>query len=212
MRTSKPHRIVQVGKPIVFLLCLTPLAWLTWRLLSGEASANPIEAIIHGTGNWALRLLLITLAITPLRRLTGRVWLVRFRRMLGLFSFFYASLHLTAYLWLDQRFRWHEIIGDVVQRPYITVGAAAILLMTPLAITSTRGWIKRLGPRWKTLHRLIYPIAILGILHYWWLVKADWREPALYAGILSLMLLARLPTKRWPWPRRCTPRAEPSSP
>jgi sulfoxide reductase heme-binding subunit YedZ len=207
MSTKRPDRIVQIGKPIVFLLCLAPLAWLSWRLLSGEASANPIEVIIHDTGNWALRLLLVTLAMTPLRRLTGRAWLIRFRRMLGLFSFFYASLHLTAYLWLDQRFRWNEIIDDIMQRPYITVGVAAILLMTPLAVTSTRGWIKRLGPRWKTLHRLVYPIAILGILHYWWLVKADWREPALYAGILSLLLLARLPTPSWQRPRDSTARA-----
>ncbi len=192
MRPQTSDRFIKTTKPLVFLLCLAPLAWLVWRLLSGAASANPIETVIHDTGDWALRLLLITLAITPLRRLTGRVRLLRFRRMLGLFSFFYASLHLSAYLWLDQRFRWQEIIEDILERPYITVGAAAVLLMTPLAVTSTRGWIRRLGPRWKALHRLVYLIAILGVVHFWWLVKADWREPALYAGILALLLVIRV--------------------
>ncbi len=189
-------RIARYGKALVFVLCLVPLAWLFWRGASGAIGPNPVEAVTHATGDWTLRLLLVTLAVTPLRRLTGWVWLVRFRRMLGLFTFFYLVLHLSIYLWLDQFFVWGAIVEDVVKRPYITVGFAAFVLMAPLALTSTRGWMRRLGTRWKRLHRLIYPIAILGVVHYWWLVKADIGEPAVYAAILVLLLLVRVPFRR----------------
>jgi sulfoxide reductase heme-binding subunit YedZ len=184
-------------KPPLFVLCLLPLALLLWRVSVGDAGPNPVEVVTHETGNWALRLLLATLAVTPLRRLTGWAWLVRLRRMLGLFAFFYALLHLTTYLWLDQFFDWRAIAADIVKRPYITVGFAALALLVPLAVTSTRGWIRRLGPRWKQLHRLVYPAALLAVLHNLWLVKADLLEPGIYAAILALLLAARLPWRAW---------------
>ena len=152
--------------------------------------------LTHTTGDWGLRLLLLTLAVTPLRRLTGWGWLLRFRRMLGLFAFFYLSLHLVTYLWLDQFFDWAAILEDVAKRPYITAGFAAFLLLVPLALTSTRGMVRRLGWRWQTLHRLIYPAAALGVLHFFWLTKADLREPLVYASVLALLLALR-----WPWRR-----------
>ncbi len=193
MTPSRTETLVRVGKPLVFLLCLVPLGHLLWRVVMETIGANPVETLIHATGDWTLRLLLITLAITPLRRLTGQVWLIRFRRQLGLFAFFYACLHLTAYLWLDQFFDWHAIIEDIVKRPYITVGFAAFVLLIPLAVTSTRGWTRRLGRRWKTLHRAVYLIAILGVVHYLWLVKADLFEPVLYGVILAGLLAFRVP-------------------
>jgi sulfoxide reductase heme-binding subunit YedZ len=183
-------------KPALFALCLLPLAWLVWRTVTDSIGPNPVETITHDTGDWALRLLLATLALTPLRRLTGWSWLVRLRRMLGLFAFFYAALHLTTYLWLDQFFDVSAILADIAGRPYITLGFAAFVLMIPLAVTSTRGWQRRLGRRWKPLHRLVYGIAVLGVLHFLWLVKADLLEPGLYAGALALLLLARLPVHR----------------
>lgn len=189
------EHIVRIGKPIVFLLCLVPLGLFVLRGLSGDVGPNPVEELTHFTGDWALRLLLITLAVTPLRRVSGRAWLLRFRRMLGLFSFFYACLHLGTYLWLDQFFLWDAILEDVAERPYITVGFAAFLLMTPLAVTSTRGMIRRLGRRWQRLHRTVYLIALLGVLHFFWLVKADTTEPAIYAAILLTLLVARLPLR-----------------
>jgi sulfoxide reductase heme-binding subunit YedZ len=184
------------SKAALFLLCLAPLLLLVWRVVDGRLGANPVEAVVHDTGAWTLRLLLVTLAVTPLRRLTGWASLVRFRRMLGLFAFFYGLLHFTAYLWLDRALDWPTIIDDIAKRPYITVGFAALILMVPLAVTSTKGWLRRLGPRWKRLHRLVYPIAVLGVLHYLWLVKADLLEPGIYAGILGLLLLARAPLRR----------------
>lgn len=184
---------VRYGKPLVFLLCLVPLGVLIGRGASGALGPNPVEAITHFTGDWTLRLLLVTLAVTPLRRLTGQAWLVRFRRMLGLFAFFYAVLHFTTYLWLDRYFDLGTIAEDVLKRPYITVGFAAFVLMVPLAITSTQGWIRRLGRRWKMLHRAVYAIGVLGVLHYLWLVKADLLEPAIYAIILAVLLGLRVP-------------------
>jgi sulfoxide reductase heme-binding subunit YedZ len=181
------------GKALVFLLCLGPFLLLTWDAYAQALGPNPVETVVHFTGIWTLRLLLVTLAITPLRRLTGRPWPLKLRRMLGLFAFFYASLHFAAYLVLDRSLAWEEILRDLTERPYITVGLAALMLMVPLAITSTRGWIRRLGRRWRRLHRLIYLIAILGVLHFLWLVKADLREPLLYGGLLALLLAARLP-------------------
>lgn len=185
--------VVRYGKPLVFLLCLVPFGVLIARGVSGALGPNPVEAITHFTGDWTLRLLLVTLAVTPLRRLTGQAWLVRFRRMLGLFTFFYAVLHVTTYLWLDRYFELGTIAEDVLKRPYITVGFAAFVLMVPLAITSTQGWIRRLGRRWKRLHRAVYAIGVLGVLHYLWLVKADLLEPAIYGAILVVLLGLRVP-------------------
>jgi len=194
MSSYSPERIVRYGKPLVFCLCLAPLALLVYRGASGAIGPNPVEAVTHFTGDWTLRILLITLAVTPLRRITGMGWLLRFRRMLGLFAFFYACLHLLTYLWLDQFFALGAILEDIVQRPYITAGFAAFLLiMVPLAVTSTKGMVRRLGKRWRTLHRAVYAIAVLGVLHFLWLAKADITEPAIYGLALSLLLLSRLP-------------------
>lgn len=193
MSSYSPERIVRYGKPLVFFLCLAPLALLVYRGASGAIGPNPVEAVTHFTGDWTLRILLITLAVTPLRRITSLGWLLRFRRMLGLFAFFYACLHLLTYLWLDQFFALGAILEDIVQRPYLTAGFAAFLLMVPLAVTSTKGMVRRLGKRWKTLHRAVYAIAVLGVLHFLWLAKADITEPAIYGLVLSLLLLSRLP-------------------
>ena len=187
--------MVSLAKVPLFLLCLLPLAKLAaeafglWGLSLG---ANPVEALIHRLGSWTLNFLLATLAITPLRRLTGRAWLLRFRRMLGLFAFFYLCLHFLAYAWVDQRFAMGYILEDIAERPYITIGFAAFLLLIPLAVTSTRGWIRRLGPRWKKLHRLVYAAAVLGVWHFYWLVKADILEPLIYGAILAVLLGMRL--------------------
>jgi methionine sulfoxide reductase heme-binding subunit len=193
---NRSELFVRYGKPLVFLLCLVPLGVLIARGASGGLGPNPVEAITHFTGDWTLRLLLVTLAVTPLRRLTGLAWILRFRRMLGLFAFFYAVLHFTTYLWLDRFFDVGTIAEDVLKRPYITVGFAAFVLMVPLAVTSTQGWIRHLGRRWKTLHRAVYAIGVLGVLHYLWLVKADLLEPGIYAVILAVLLVSRVP-----WPR-----------
>jgi len=154
--------------------------------------ANPIEVITHSTGDWTLIFLMLTLSITPLRKLTGLHWLVRFRRMLGLFAFFYASLHFTTYIWLDKFFDLNEVLKDVGKRKFITVGFTAFVLLIPLAATSTAASIRRLGKRWQTLHRLIYVSALAGVVHYWWLVKADVRKPQYYAIVLTLLLGYRL--------------------
>ncbi len=193
MPFATTDRIMRFGKPLVFLLCLLPLGLLVWQGVDGAIGPNPVETLLHTTGNWALRLLLVTLAVTPLRRLTGWVWLIRFRRMLGLFAFFYALLHFATYIWLDQFFAWSAILEDIVKRPYIMVGFAAFVLLIPLAVTSTRGWIRRLGKRWKQLHRLVYLIAVLGVVHFLWLVKADLREPLINAMILAVLLAMRVP-------------------
>jgi methionine sulfoxide reductase heme-binding subunit len=198
MRAPWQDRAVRWGKSALFLACVAPLGVLGFRIASGGLGANPVEEVLHFTGDWALRLLLGTLAVTPLRRLTGQGWLVRWRRMLGLFAFFYAVLHFMVYLVLDRQLDWGEIIADLGKRPYITVGFAALLFMVPLAVTSTRGWVRRLGRRWQRLHRVVYLIAVLGVLHYLWLVKADLREPLVYAAVLALLLVLRLP---WPWTR-----------
>jgi sulfoxide reductase heme-binding subunit YedZ len=189
------NRLTPAIKVVVFLVCLIPLGLLVWNFIQGELGANPIEAVIHTTGDWTLRLLLISLSITPLKIITGNAYWIRFRRMLGLFAFFYATLHLFSYVVLDQFFDWSEIIRDIIKRPYITVGFLAWVLMIPLAITSTRKMMSRLGSRWKRLHKLVYWIAALGVLHFLWLVKADLREPLLYAGILAVLLLVRLKPK-----------------
>ena len=189
------NRLTPAIKVVVFLVCLIPLGLLVWNFIQGELGANPIEAVIHTTGDWTLRLLLISLSITPLKIITGNAYWIRFRRMLGLFAFFYATLHLCSYVVLDQFFDWSEIIKDIIKRPYITFGFLAWVLMIPLAITSTRKMMSRLGSRWKRLHKLVYWIAVLGVLHFLWLVKADLREPLLYAGILAALLLVRFKPK-----------------
>lgn len=193
MSRARTDRLLRVGKPLIFLLCLLPLGLLLWQGVDGTIGPNPVETLLHTTGNWALRLLLVTLAVTPIRQLTGWAWLIRLRRMLGLFAFFYALLHVITYLWLDQFFAWSAIFEDIVKRPYIMVGFAAFLMLIPLAVTSTRGWIRRLGRRWKQLHRLVYLIAILGVVHFLWLVKADLREPLINAAILTALLAVRVP-------------------
>src|SRR6202049_4346394 len=180
-------------KPIVFLACLAPLARLAWKAYSGNLGANPIEVITHSTGDWILIFLLVTLSITPLRKLTGMLWLIRYRRMFGLFAFFYATLHFLTYIWLDKFFVVREMLADVAKRRLITAGFTGFVLLIPLAMTSTQGWIRRLGgKRWQALHRLIYFSAIAGVIHYWWLVKADVTKPAQYAFVLSLLLGYRL--------------------
>lgn len=180
-------------KPSVFVLCLLPLAWLVFALLTDRLGANPIEVLTRDTGEWALRLLLITLCMTPLRRFTGWAWPLRIRRMLGLFAFFYACVHLSTYIWLDQFFDWGEIVRDIIKRPFITVGMLAFTLLIPLAATSNRFMIRRLGRNWSRLHQLVYVIPALALLHFWWLVKADVREPLVYAALFLLLMLLRWP-------------------
>jgi sulfoxide reductase heme-binding subunit YedZ len=180
-------------KVVLFVLCLVPLAWLGWRAYQQQLTANPIEFITHYTGDWTIRFLLITLAVTPLRKLFNQPQLARFRRMLGLFAFFYGCLHLMTWLWLDKFFDLSEMWKDVVKRRFITAGMTAFLLMLPLAITSTAGWVRRLGfVRWQRLHRLIYFSALAGVVHYYWLVKSDVREPLMYFGIWAVLMLYRL--------------------
>ncbi len=180
----------------LWLACLIPVARLLWRFAQNDLGPNPIEEVTHETGEPALILLMVTLAVTPLRRGTGWNWLAPLRRPLGLFAFFYACLHFATYIVLDQFFAFEYILDDIKERPYITVGTAALLLMVPLAITSTKGWIRRLGKRWTKLHRLIYVSAALGVLHFIWLVKADLRRPLVFAAILGALLLLRTPPLR----------------
>lgn len=179
-------------KALVFALCLIPLGHVVYGIVTDSLGANPIEAVTRGLGDWALRLLLITLAVTPLRRFTGINWLLRLRRMLGLFAFFYAALHMLTYVWLDQFFAWDFILKDIVKRPFITVGFICFVLLIPLAATSTNAMMKRLGRNWSRLHKAVYAIGILAVLHFWWMVKLDVREPALYAGILAVLLGLRV--------------------
>lgn len=183
--------MIRFIKPLIFFLCLLPLVLLSTNFYLDELGANPFEVLTRSTGEWTLRFLLLTLAMTPLRQLTGSLWPLRFRRMLGLFSFFYVCVHLMTYIFLDHFFEWDEIIRDIVKRPYITIGILAFALLIPLAATSTKNMMKRLGRRWKSLHKLIYAIAILGVLHFFLLVKADLREPFIYALILFSLLLVR---------------------
>jgi len=180
-------------KPAVFLACLVPLASLVWKGFHGGLGANPIEKITHTTGDWTLTFLLITLSITPLRKLTHQYWLIGWRRMLGLFAFFYGTLHLMTWVWLDKFFDMHEMLADVAKRRFITAGMTAFALMIPLALTSTKWSIRKLGgKRWQALHRLIYFSAAAGVIHYIWLVKADLRKPLEYAAVLGVLLAYRV--------------------
>jgi sulfoxide reductase heme-binding subunit YedZ len=186
-------------KAVTFLVCLAPLAWLLWRYRQDDLTANPIEFITHFTGDWTIRFLVLTLAITPLRRLLQLPDLIRFRRMLGLYAFFYGLLHFLTWFWLDKGLDMREISQDVMKRSFVTAGLAALLLMVPLAVTSTQGWIRRLGgKRWQLLHRLVYFSALAGVVHYWWLVKSDIRQPALYGTLTVLLLGLRLVKSRGP--------------
>ncbi len=204
-------------KVLVFVLCLVPVGFLAWGFFGAHPTdmsswgqglgANPLEVITHSTGDWTIRFLLITLAITPLRKLTHQNWLIRLRRMLGLFAFFYASLHLTTYLWFDKDFVLADILADVAKRRFITVGFLGFVLMVPLAVTSTAWAIRKMGgKRWQALHRLIYFSAIAGVIHYIWLVKSDLRKPLQYGVILAVLLLYRVVVWLRPsGPRRAAP-------
>lgn len=179
------------AKPLIFVISLLPLALMVWDGFNDALGANPIETITHRTGDWSLRFLLLTLAVTPLRNMLAWAPLLRLRRMLGLFAFFYVCLHFLTYLVLDQFFDFDEIIKDIVKRPYITIGFAAFVMLIPLALTSTNKMMKRLGKRWKQLHQLVYVIGVCAVLHYLWLVKADMLQPLIYASILLLLLSTR---------------------
>jgi methionine sulfoxide reductase heme-binding subunit len=184
---------IQILKPMVFLLALLPLGFLAWRAWAGELSANPIKDVTEETGIWTLRFLLITLTITPLRKISRWPPLARFRRMIGLFAFFYGSLHFVTYIYLDQFFAFDEILKDVAKRPFITVGFSAFLMMIPLALTSPKIIVQWMGGRnWRRLHRLVYFTALGGVIHYLWLVKADTQRPLMYGGVLAALLGYRL--------------------
>lgn len=189
-------------KPAVFVASLAPLAWLVWHALFGYLGVNPIETVNRYLGDWALRFLLIALAVTPMRQVSGWAPVARLRRMLGLFAFFYVCLHLSSYLGLDLFFDWQALGKDIVKRRYITFGMIAFALLVPLALTSTDGMIRRLGGRrWRRLHMLVYPVAVLAVVHYWMMVKADIRQPALYAALLAVLLGYRVMAR---WRRRAT--------
>jgi len=179
-------------KPVIFLACLAPLARLVWLGFHSRLGANPIEVITHSTGDWTLIFLLVTLAITPLRKMTRQYWLINYRRMVGLYAFFYGCLHLTTYVWLDKFFDVHEMLHDIAKRKFITAGMTAFALMIPLALTSTKWSIRKLGKRWQALHRLIYFSAAAGVIHYIWLVKADLRKPLEYAAVLGSLMSYRV--------------------
>ena len=198
MNLEKRITLVKIG---VFAAALVPLSTLVFAGFTGGLGANPVEYVTHTTGEWTLRLLLATLAITPLRRLTGWIWLTRLRRMAGLFAFFYLTLHFATYVVLDASLDLAYIVADVADRLYITAGFAALVMLVPLAATSTNAMVRRLGPiRWRRLHRLVYAAGVCGVLHYVWLVKADLRGPLVYAGVLAALLAMRLPAvvKRLP--------------
>lgn len=194
-------------KPILFLLCLTPLAWLIMSILeigSLRLGPNPVEEIHDTLGIWALRFIVLTLAISPMRWLSGKNWLTQFRRMIGLFAFTYAGLHFLNYLILDQTLSLSAIAEDILKRPFITIGFSALVIMVPLAITSTNGWRRRLAKKWQDLHRLVYIVGIFACWHFFWQVKKDIREPMIYISIVALLLGIRI----WRWRQKNQPRAE----
>jgi sulfoxide reductase heme-binding subunit YedZ len=187
------QRIRWLLKPAVFVAALLPFVWLAWRTITDDLGTNPIETLNRYTGDWTLRFLLITLAVTPLRKLSGWHWLMRLRRMLGLYAFFYASAHFLTWIWIDQYFDIDAIVADIAKRPFITLGFACFVMLVPMAATSTNAMVRRLGGRrWQRLHRLVYFIAAGGVVHYLWLVKSDIREPMLYGVILMALLGYRL--------------------
>jgi sulfoxide reductase heme-binding subunit YedZ len=189
---SPSQVVVRTLKVVAFLACLGPAGLLIWKGFHDQLGANPVDVITRSTGKWTLTFLLITLSVTPLRKLTSSPWLVRFRRMLGLFAFFYGTLHLTTYVWLDKSFDVSAMLHDIAKRRFITAGMTAWTLMLPLALTSTAGWIRRLGgKRWQRLHRLIYFSATAGVVHFIWLVKADLRRPLTYGAVLAGLLAFR---------------------
>ena len=194
MSLSLSTRWISLLKGLVFGAALIPWGLIIYAVVADPISlgANPAETILHKTGDWVLYFLLMTLAITPLRKLTGWNDLIKFRRMLGLFAFCYACLHFLAYIGFDRLFDFSDMAREIVKRPYILVGFAAFVLLIPLAITSTRGWVLRLGgARWAMLHKAIYPIAVLGVVHYWWLVKRDITWPLVFSLVLSVLLAYR---------------------
>jgi sulfoxide reductase heme-binding subunit YedZ len=182
-------RVFAWTKAVIFVLCLVPVARLVIGAPLDLLGVNPVETIRRSTGTWTLVFVLATLSVTPLRRITGWNWLARLRRMFGLYAFFYAVLHLTSYIWLEQFFDGTAIIKDIVKRPFITIGFAAFAMMVPLAVTSTDKMVRRIGGKnWIALHRLVYVLAICGVVHYWWLVKRDITQPAIYALVLAVLL------------------------
>lgn len=195
---------IRWSKVLLFVVCLAPLAWAGWRAWNQDLTANPIEYITHFTGDWTIRFIVFALAISPLRKLLRQPQWIRYRRMIGLFAFFYGSLHFLTWLWLDKFFDVREMLKDVLKRPFITAGFLAFALMIPLAVTSTAGWIRRMGgKRWQALHRLIYVTAIAGVVHYYWLVKSDIRLPLLYGSLVGIELLFRVIS--WGMARRQAP-------
>jgi sulfoxide reductase heme-binding subunit YedZ len=191
------NNMIKKAKIALFVLALLPLARLVWLSVTDGLGANPVEFVMRSLGTWTLVCLLVTLSVTPIRLIFGIKWLVPLRRMMGLFTFFYVCLHLLAYAGLDQWFDWRAIVHDIAKHPYVLVGFSAFVLMIPLAVTSNQAMIRRLRQRWQTLHRLVYLIAILGVTHYWWLVKKDVTEPLIYAIVLFFLLAVRLYYK-WP--------------
>ncbi len=187
-----------IWKPIIFLVCLLPFALAIGDLfgITGSLGANPVEELQDRFGNWALRFVMIALTITPLRKISGKVWLLRFRRMLGLFAFFYALMHFLNWLVIDQGVLWSAILEDLTERPFITLGFTALVLLTAMAATSTNGMRRRMGKRWDKLHYSVYAVGVLGVWHYWWQVKADFLEPLIYALILAVLLGYRLASRR----------------
>lgn len=178
-------------KPLVFVLCLLPLLFLVYGAINNTLGVNPVEAMTRKTGDWAYYLLLITLSVTPLRKLLDLGWLIHYRRMLGLYVFFYACLHLLTYIWFDQYFNVADILRDIIKRPFITIGMICWLLLLPLALTSNQAMIKRLKKNWTRLHKLVYPIAILGLVHHVMMIKADYQQPLILGLILLLLLGSR---------------------
>ncbi len=187
----------RVAKPLVFVLCLLPLSSIVWRIFYGDLGSDPVETITFATGDWTLRFLLITLAVSPFRQWFGLSSLLRFRRMLGLYVFFYACCHFLIWFILDHALSFGDMVEDIIDRPYITFGFSALMLLIPLAVTSNNVMLRKLGRRWKKLHQLVYAIIILGVLHYLWLTKADYLEPGIYALVAGVLLFQRLNYKKW---------------
>lgn len=195
IRKNLPPAAISRVKSTLFVIALLPLVRLIFLGFMDALGANPIEFVIRSNGTWALTFLLITLGVTPLRKLTGANWLIQMRRMFGLYAFFYATLHMLSYVWLDQWFDWAAIGKDIVKHPFILAGFSAFLMLIPLAITSTNAMMQKLKRNWQKLHYLVYPIAMLGVLHYWWLVKKDITQPAIYTAVLTVLLGVRIAWK-----------------